>query len=110
MAPIWPSYVEPGRTRGILYVVDSSSPETIGASTVRLVELLAHPSLEGISTMIVFSKADLGRARELHELKHLMRLDQIVTQGTQDVKEVAFNILKRDTLADIFEWCMKFHE
>ena len=30
------SVVEPGKTRAVLYVIDSSSPETIGASTVSI--------------------------------------------------------------------------
>ena len=30
MAPIWSSFVESGRISAVLYVVDSSSPETIG--------------------------------------------------------------------------------
>ena len=29
--------VEPGKTRAVLYVIDSSSPETIGASTVSII-------------------------------------------------------------------------
>jgi hypothetical protein len=31
-----------GKTKGILYVVDTSAPESIGNSTVHLVELLAQ--------------------------------------------------------------------
>ena len=31
--------VEPGKTRAVLYVIDSSSPETIGASTVSIMYL-----------------------------------------------------------------------
>ena len=108
MAPIWSSFVEPGKTHAILYVVDASSPETIAAATIHLVELLAHPSLDGISVMIVFSKADLRCARQLHEMKNLMRLEQIIGGGSHDIQEVTFDISKRDTTAQIFDWCMKF--
>lgn len=108
MAPIWASFIESGKTKAVLYVVDASSPETIGASTVQLVELLSHPSLESSSVMIVFSKLDLQSARQLHELKNLMRLDQLVANGNHEVTELAFNIAKRDNIADIFNWCMRF--
>ena len=108
LAPIWSSFVEPGKTRAILYVVDSSSPETISSATIHLVELLAHPSLDGISVMVVFSKADQRSARQLHEMKNLMRMEQIIGGGTQDIQEVIFDISKRDTSGQIFDWCMKF--
>ena len=108
MAPIWSSFVEPGKTRGVLYVVDASSPETIGAATVHFVELLGHPSLEGVSVMIVFSKLDMKGARQLNELKNLMRIDQIVENGNHDVTQVSFNVSKRDEIGEIFEWCMQF--
>lgn len=108
MAPIWSSFVEPGKTRAVLYVVDSSSPETIGSATVHFVELLGHPSLEGVSVMIVFSKLDREGARKLHELKSLMRLDQIVGSGNHDVTEVSFNHKKREKVAEVFDWCMQF--
>lgn len=36
LAPLWPSYIEPGRTRALLYVVDASAPETLGAATLHL--------------------------------------------------------------------------
>ncbi len=67
MAPLWHSYIEPGllrqlsysvalflncfftptaKTRGVLYVVDASCPETIGAATIYLIELLGQPGLD----------------------------------------------------------------
>ena len=73
-----------------------------------MVELLSHPSLEGISVLIVFSKLDRKAARQLNELKNLMRLDQIVNGGNNDVKETTFNIENRENISDIFNWCMKF--
>jgi len=108
MAPIWSSFVESGRISAVLYVVDSSSPETIGTATVHLVELLANPSLDGISVLIVFSKADLQSPRKLQELKSIIRLDQIASMSSQDVQEMTFNIKKKETLGCIFEWCMNF--
>ncbi len=108
MAPIWSSFVEPGKTKAVLYVVDTSSPETIGASTVQFVELLNHPSLENVSVMIVFSKLDMKSARLLHELKNLMRMEQLVNCGNHEVTEISFDMSKRDNVADIFNWCMRF--
>jgi hypothetical protein len=32
--------VEGGTTRGVLFVIDASSPETLGAATIHLLELL----------------------------------------------------------------------
>lgn len=108
MAPIWSSFVESGKTKAVLYVVDTSSPETIAASTVQLVELLSHPSLESISVLLVFSKLDLKSSRQYHELRNLMRLDQLIACGNHDLTEVTFDLKKRDKLGEIFEWCMRF--
>ena len=71
-------------------------------------ELLSHPSLEGVSVMIVFSKLDRKAARQLNELKNLMRLDQIVNGGNNDVSEITFNIENPVNISEIFNWCMKF--
>lgn len=53
MAPIWQSYIEPGKTNAILYVVDASSPETLGASTIHLIELLSHNSIANITPVLI---------------------------------------------------------
>ena len=34
--------VLPGKTKGVMYVVDTSAPECIGNATIHLVELLAQ--------------------------------------------------------------------
>ena len=53
MAPIWKSYIEPGKTNAILYVVDTSSPETLGASTIHLIDLLSHSSIANITPVLI---------------------------------------------------------
>lgn len=53
MAPIWQSYIEPGKTNAILYVVDASSPETLGTSTIHLLELLNHTSVANITPILI---------------------------------------------------------
>ena len=111
MAPIWNSYVEPAKTNAILYVVDSSSPETIGASTIQLLELLHHSAVENsLPVMIVFSKTDLKSSRSLGELQYLMRLDQIMRHGanTQLVKHTSFNVASEEKVDDIYGWVMQF--
>jgi hypothetical protein len=47
MAPLWHTFIEPGKTRALLYVVNASSPETVGAATIHLIELLNQPGVEG---------------------------------------------------------------
>ena len=91
-----------------LFYFYSSSPETIGTATVHLVELLSHNSLDGVSVLIVFSKADLQSPRNLQEFKSILRFDQIQSMGNQDIQDMTCNMKKRDTLAPIFDWCMKF--
>ena len=53
MAPIWKSYIEPGKTNAILYVVDTSSPETLGASTIHLIDLLSHSSIANTTPVLI---------------------------------------------------------
>ena len=97
-----------GKTFQNFIILFPYSPETIGTATVHLVELLANPSLDGISVLIVFSKADLQSPRKLQELKSIIRLDQIASMSSQDVQEMTFNIKKKETLGCIFEWCVNF--
>merc|ERR1711997_546191 len=108
MAQIWSSFVEPGRTKAVLYVVDSSAPEAIGQSTINLVELLCHQKLDGVRVLIVFSKMDRKASRQLHELKNLMRLEQIIDNCNHIVTETTFNIKTRESISEIFNWCMQF--
>ena len=53
MAPLWHTFVEPGKTRALLYVVDASSPETVGIATIHLVEMLHAPGIEVKGTQSV---------------------------------------------------------
>ena len=71
-------------------------------------ELLNHPVLEGVSVLIVFSKVDVKAARQLDELKNLMRLEQILGLVNHDVTEITFNIQTRENISHIFNWCMRF--
>ena len=59
MAPIWQSYIEPGKTNAILYVVDASSPETLGTSTIHLIELLNHTSIANITPILIVFRFDV---------------------------------------------------
>ena len=71
-------------------------------------ELLCHEKLDGVSVMIVFSKMDRKSARQLHELKSLMRLEHIVDNCNHVVTETTFNIQNREKIDEIFSWCMQF--
>ena len=62
MAPIWSSYIEPGKTQ-VLYIIDSSAPEHIGAATIHLLELMAEPSLQSAPFLLVFTKSDMESPR-----------------------------------------------
>ena len=46
----------------VIYVVDSSSPEKIGPSTVDLIQLMSLPALKNAPFLIVFTKTDLSSA------------------------------------------------
>ena len=58
--------------------------------------------------MIVFSKMDKKASRNQIELKHLMRLEQIIDSGNHEVTEITFNIQKQDNIKQIFDWMMGF--
>lgn len=69
MAPLWHTFVEPGKTKAILYVVDASSPETVGAATIYLIELLHNPCLEA-AQVITVKKMDTCAVRFLTKLSY----------------------------------------
>ena len=111
MAPIWGSYVEKNRTTAILFLVDASSPECIGSATIHLVNILNHVLTRNsapLPVMIVFSKSDLKSARNLMEIQYLMRLDTILRQGMQMIQHVSFNVVTKENMDTIHEWCMQF--
>ena len=113
MAPIWGSYVEKGRTSAILFVVDSSCPECIGSATIHLVNILDHVLTRNsapLPVMIVFSKTDLKSARSLMEIQYLMRLESILSLqgGLQMIQHVPFNVVTKDNVETILDWCMQF--
>ena len=111
MAPLWHSYIESGRTRAVLYVVDASSPETVGASTIHLVELLHRPGLEPAQVMVVFTKTDLPSARTLGEIVAVMRLGQISAASKQIVRHVSFSCKEckdKENISTIYDWCLLF--
>ena len=111
MAPIWGSYVEKNRTSAILFLVDSSCPECIGSATIHLVNTLNHVLTRNsapLPVMIVFSKSDLKSARNLMEIQYLMRLDTILRQGMQMIQHVTFNVVTKENIDTIIEWCMQF--
>ena len=111
MAPIWSSYVEKNRTSAIMFLVDSSSPEIVGAATIHLIEVLNHSIHRcnaALPVMIVFTKSDLKSARSLMEVQYLMRLDHILRQGMQMIEHVPFNVVTKQNLDTIHDWCMQF--
>ena len=112
MAPIWSSYVEKNRTSAIMFLVDSISPEIVGAATIHLIEVLNHSIHRcnaALPVMIVFTKSNLKSARSLMEVQYLMRLDHIVLRlGIQMIKHVPFNVVTKQNLDTIHDWCMQF--
>ena len=111
MAPIWSSYVEKNRTSAIMFLVDSSSPEIVGAATIHLIEVLNHSIHRcnaALPVMIVFTKSDLKSARSLMEVQYLMRLDHILRQEMQMIEHVPFNVVTKQNLDTIHDWCMQF--
>ena len=57
---------------------------------------------------IVFTKSDLKSARSLMEVQYLMRLDHILRQGMQMIEHVPFNVITKQNLDTIHDWCMQF--
>lgn len=111
MAPIWSSFVEVGRVLAVMFVLDASSPESVGASAIHLVELLDHAAVrDTLPVLLVFTKTDLKSARTLTEYKGLLRLDQILRTGLNSVliAHTTFNAVKNENLDVVYEWCMKF--
>lgn len=109
LAPIWHSYVESGAMKGILYLVDASNPETIGASTLYMIELIGgQPVTANLEVMVVFTKTDLKSGRSLSELKAIMRLDQIMAMTNQKITCVTFNTETMANLTEIHDWVMQF--
>ena len=95
---------------GIMFVVDSSCPEHIGAATIHLVELLNYPGIDTSTTsvLVIFTKTDVKSTRTVSELKAIMRLEHISSNCGKPIQHKTFNQDTKDNLNDIFDWCMQF--
>lgn len=58
--------------------------------------------------MIVFTKTDLASALKLHEIKSLMRLDQLIQTSKQSIVATTFYVGSEEKTAEICNWCLKF--
>ncbi|CAB4068767.1 unnamed protein product [Lepeophtheirus salmonis] len=109
MVQLWPSFIEPINTRGILYVIDASEPESLGKATIHLLEFLNHPNLnENVEVLIVFSKTDIKCSRSLSEFKFIMRLNHIIASSKRYISHLQFNAESQENQDKILEWCFKF--
>merc|ERR1712045_303034 len=107
MAPLWKNMIESGKTQ-IIYCVDASSPERIGAATINLVELLHQPALQSAPVLILFTKTDLKSARSITELKSLMRLEDIRQHSGQDITVLEWTTEDKEKISPVLDWCLKF--
>ncbi len=76
MAPLWSTAYQ--SCHMVAYVVDTSRPSLISATTVLLLETLSSEALRHKPFLILFNKTDSPFAMSLVELKAIMRLDDIV--------------------------------
>ena len=58
--------------------------------------------------MIVFTKTDLPSALKLHEMKSLMRLEQLIGCSKQIIQVNKFQVGDEKMTTEICDWCLKF--
>lgn len=112
MGPIWKSYY--GAAKGVVYVVDSSSPQQISSAVVQLLNALKHLSqILGNSNrktkfpvLVVFSKSDVPRLKNISQLKSMFQLNYIEETFADCVQIdcIELSCLDKESVDDVKDW------
>lgn len=88
----------------IVYVVDSADPDNIATSKSELHDLLAKPALEGIPTLVLGNKSDLGGSIGVDELIERLELKTLANREVCCYSISAKNAVNIDITMD---WLIK---
>ena len=101
MAPIWYDYYKGASL--VMYVIDMSDHFRLSASTILLLDVLAHEDLQGKPTLIIFNKSDLSTCLSFEQLKAIMRLDDLLSSRS-GLQYIRISSLTCDGLEQVLKW------
>lgn len=102
MAPVWSSYYSDAAC--FLFVIDSSDPYRLSASTVLLLEALGHPKIQGKPGAVVFNKNDLKGALSFSDISMIMRLDDVLCSSNINLSVFHTSAATNDGVSEVLQW------
>lgn len=104
MAPLWITAYE--HCHMVIYIMDTSRPTQISASTVLLMEVLSAEALRGKPILLLLNKTDSPFAMSAVELKSIMRLDDVVKalMPQNQVTVLQVSCASGEGLEEVLQW------
>ncbi|PAA89600.1 hypothetical protein BOX15_Mlig002272g1 [Macrostomum lignano] len=103
MAPVWPDYYSD--VAAIIFVVDASNLQQVGAATIQFIHLLNSPQTQSSKILLLFNKLDLVTSEaDKGKFMHLFMLDDILRHSRQEVSVAEVSALNRTGFAAMKEW------
>lgn len=102
MAPSWKDYYK--ETSAIIFMVDMSCPTQISASSILLLEMLAHPSTQQAAVLIVLNKIDKENSMKRDDFDSVLQMDAILKYVLQQVSIISTSSVTGEGLAKVMRW------
>ncbi|KAJ8037962.1 ADP-ribosylation factor-like protein 16 [Holothuria leucospilota] len=102
MAPIWPTYLSDSSI--LIFMVDSSNPAQVSASTILLLTTLASEHLQNASVLVLLNKIDLSSSIQLSELKYIMQLEELLQNSKQNITVLECSVKEGTGLKEVIRW------
>lgn len=108
MVPLWRQFI--ARCEVLLYVVDASTPSTIGGAVMTLLDTLAQPGMKKKPVLILFNKRDLPCGLPRAELESVFQLDFLYTKREGKLFTCEISALDGTGLEIIADWILRHGE
>lgn len=105
MVSLWRQYLS--RSNLLMYVVDASTPSSVGNSVMDLLDCLAQPGMEHKSVLLVFNKRDLPCGMPRAELESVFQLDFLYNARPGKLYTTEVSAFDGTGLSVIVEWIIE---
>ena len=105
MVPLWPNLHKDCHM--VIFVIDSSNRLQVSSSTILLLDVISSPSLQGKPVLVFFNKTETPLGLGLAEYRSVIRLDDIISNTSQNISVVDGSCWTGKGIAAIHEWLVK---
>ena len=102
LAPLWKNFFD--ETHAVIFIIDVSNNIQVSASTILLYDVLGSENLAKLPFLLLLNKTDLNSSLAIHELKFILRLNDLKRHITQNMKVVECSLKSGMGMQDIKDW------